>query len=114
MRREINYYLLRINRLLVWLLLAFLVIFVISGYGITNPKLINALTGGILNFSSSLTIHRTLDLPLLSLLMIHILIELKFTLTRWGLRHQKALNAFLVILGIFFTSLLILMDTLRL
>lgn len=104
-------YLLKVNRILVWFLLVFLAIFVTTGYGITNPNLVSALTGGFMDLSWSLNLHKTLDLPLMALLLIHILIELRFTLARWGIRNEKALNILLVAIGLFLTSLLILMDT---
>ena len=113
MGKTSNYYLLKLNRLFVWVLLFLLIIFILSGYGITNPELVEALTGGIVTRMSAIYLHRILDMPLLSLLMTHILIELKFALARWGVKNGKLLNVFLIILGGFSMGLLILMNTVR-
>lgn len=110
MKRTSNYYLMRLNHTLIWLLVFLSIIFVVSGYGIVNPKFVGEMTGGILTRSLSLYLHTNLDVPILTLLMIHILIELKFALMRWGMKDGVLLNAFVVILGTFSTVLLLLMD----
>ena len=45
---------------------------------------------------------------ILILLMIHVLIALKTTLTRWGVKEERLLNVVLVALGLFVSALLIL------
>jgi len=42
--------------------------------------------------------------------MVHILIALRSILTRWGIREGKLLDAFLVLLGIFAFTLMVLMQ----
>jgi len=113
MGKTSKYYLLKLNRVFVWVCFFLLIIFVLSGYGIANPELVEALTGGIVTRMSAIYLHRILDMPLLALLMTHILIELKFALARWGVKDGKLLNVFLIILGGFFVGLLILMNTVR-
>jgi len=106
-----NYYMLKFDRLLTWILLALLIIFVITGYGIVNPQLINELTGGILTRSLSLYLHTTLDMPLLVLLMLHVLIQLRFALIRWRVKDGILLNGFIAMLATFSIVLILLMDT---
>jgi thiosulfate reductase cytochrome b subunit len=107
---SVGYYLKKFNRILVWSTLVLFMIFVVSGYGITNQEVISELTGGILNRSLSLNLHMTLALPVLALLMIHVLIELRFTLIRWGVKDGMMLNVFVIGLGVFCGVLLVLMD----
>ena len=85
-----------------------LIIVVISGFGITNPRTTSELTGGVFNSSNSLYWHLNLAVAVLILLMIHVLIALKTALTRWGVQETKLLNVVLVALGLFVTTLIIL------
>ena len=107
---SLGYYLKKFNRILVWPTLVLFIIFAVSGYGIIRPEMIGELTGGILNRSLSLNLHMNLALPVLALLMIHVLIELRFTLIRWGVKDGMMLNVFVIGLGVFCSVLLVLMD----
>lgn len=109
-RKTINYYLVKINRVIVWVLLFFMILLVVTGYGLTKPNLIFSLTGGIINYWTASSLHRLLDLPLLVLLLIHVIIEVKFSLMRWGFRNQKLLNLLMLILGSIFTILIFYVD----
>jgi succinate dehydrogenase/fumarate reductase cytochrome b subunit len=100
----------RFNRLLVWPTLVLFIFLTISGYGTLNPGLISELTGGLFTHAFSLYLHTTLVLPTLTLLMVHILIAIRSTLTRWGIRESKLLDAFLVLLGAFALTLIALMQ----
>ncbi|MGD0160079.1 MAG: hypothetical protein ABSB89_07255 [Candidatus Bathyarchaeia archaeon] len=90
------------------------ILLAISGYGILNPGLESELTGGLFSASAlhpfSLELHTDLIVPTLTLLMVHILIALRSTLTRWGIRQGKLLDAFLVLLGVFAFTLMVLMQ----
>jgi hypothetical protein len=104
-------YLKRFNRLLVVPTLVLFIILAISGYGITNPIVVSELTGGLFaDRYLSLRVHTALVLPALILLMIHILIAMRSTFIRWGVRESKLLNAFLILLGAFTVALLVLMQ----
>ena len=85
-----------------------LIIVVISGFGITNPRTTSELTGGLLTQYNSLYWHLNLVVPVLILLMIHVLIGLKTALTRRGVKEARPLNAVLVALGLFVAALIIL------
>jgi hypothetical protein len=103
-------YLQRFNRLLVWPTLVLFILLAFSGYGILNPRLVSELTGGLFTHLFSLHLHTTLILPTLTLLMIHVLIGLRSTLTRWGIREGRLLDAFLLLLGAFAFTLMVSMQ----
>jgi succinate dehydrogenase/fumarate reductase cytochrome b subunit len=104
-------YLKRFNRLLAVPTLILFIILAISGYGITNPLVVSELTGGLFaDRYLSLRIHTAVVLPALILLTIHILIAIRSTLIRWGVRDGNLLNAFLILLGAFAITLLVLMQ----
>ena len=93
-----------------WPTLVLFIFLVISGYGTLNPGLVSELTGGMFTHAFSLYLHTNLILPTLTLLMVHILIAIRSTLTRWGIREGKLLDAFLVLLGAFALTLMVLMQ----
>ena len=103
-------YLQRLNRLLVWPTLVLFILLAISGYGALNPRLVSELTGGLFTHPFSLYLHTTLILPTLTLLMIHVLIALRSTLIRWGIRGGRLLDAFVLLLGAFALTLMVLMQ----
>jgi len=103
-------YLQRFNRVLVWPTLVLFILLAISGYGILNPGLMSELTGGLFTHPFSLYLHTTLILPTLTLLMVHVLIAIRSTLIRWGVREGKLLDAFLVLLGAFVLTLIVMMQ----
>jgi hypothetical protein len=97
--KSVGYYVLKVNRVIVWILLALMVILIISGYGLTKPTLINSLTFGLVDHQTAFDLHSWLDLPLFVLLAIHVLIEVRVSLVRWGFRHRRLLNVLLLLLG---------------
>jgi len=100
----------RFNRLLVWPTLVLFIFLAISGYGALNPRLVNELTGGLFTHVFFLDMHTALILPTLTLLMIHILIALRSTLIRWGVREGRLLNVFVLLLGAFGLTLMVSMQ----
>lgn len=97
-RKTLNYYLMKANRVIVWILLFLVLMLIISGYGLTKPSLIRSLTGGMIDYQTALFIHTSLDAPFLILLLIHVVIEIKFSLMRWGVKNQKLLNLLMLML----------------
>jgi hypothetical protein len=100
----------KFNRWLVWPTLVLFVIFAVSGYGVINPELTSALTGGLFVRSVSLYLHLNLAFPIMTLVTIHVLIAIKSVLTGWGVKEGRLLYAFLVTLGVFTVILLALMQ----
>jgi uncharacterized membrane protein len=87
------------------------IVLAISGYGIVNPLVVGELTGGLFaDRYVSLRVHTDLVLPALVLLMVHILIAIRSAFIRWGVKEGNLLNAFLILLGTFTVTLIILMQ----
>lgn len=108
MTRKQNGRLQRFDRLLAWSTVILFAVFVVSGFGMTNPRLTAELTGGIFTSSFSMYLHVNLAAPVLILLLIHLLIGMRTALTRWGIEEGMLLNAFVIILGLFVAALIIL------
>jgi len=99
--------LIKLNRWLIWLTLPLFIVFAFCGYGITNPSLTMALTGGMFNRATSTYLHTILAPPVLFLSTVHTLIGAKFALIRRGIKDGLFLNVFLAALGAFITILII-------
>ena len=103
----------KINRAIVWVLLSFMILLIVTGYGLTKPNLIYSLTGGLVDYWAALHLHTLLDVPLLILLLIHVIIEIKFSLMRWGFKKQKLLNLLMFMLGSICLILILYVDVAR-
>ena len=100
----------KMNRAIVWVLLFFMILLIVTGYGLTKPNLIYSLTGGLVDYWAALRLHTLLDVPLLILLLIHVIIEIKFSLMRWGFKNQKLLNLLMFVLGSICLILILYVD----
>lgn len=108
--KKLNYYLMKTNRVIVWVLLFFMIMLMVTGYALTNPSLIRSLTGGIVNYQTAFYIHTMLDIPLFILLLVHVIIELKFSLIRWGFQNKRLLNSLMLVLGLTLSILVLYVD----
>ena len=108
-KKSLNHYLMRFNRLVVWILLFYMVMFIVTGYGLSKPETVYTFTGGLLNYNFSLSFHTLMVVPLSILLLIHVIIEVKFSLMRWGFRNQRLLNYLMLLLGSSFLVLTLYM-----
>ena len=59
-----------------WLLAAGLVIYIVTGFGITEWQTVEPWTLGLLGKAESQKIHNAIEIPFLSLLFIHIYLSL--------------------------------------
>ena len=109
-RKTSNYYLMKINRKVVWVLLFFMILLIVTGYGLTKPNLIYSLTGGIINYWTAAYLHTLLDVPFSILLLIHVIIEIKFSLMRLGFKNQKLMNLLTLMLGSICLVLILYVD----
>jgi len=100
----------KLNRAIVWVLLFFMILLIISGYGLTKPNLIYSLTGGIIDHWTAAYLHTLLDVPLSLLLLLHVAIEIRFSLTRWGFKNKKLLNLLMLMLGSILLILIIYVE----
>ena len=60
------------KRVLRWLLLAVIVFYLVTGYGITEHRIIEHLTSGLLDKPLAFKIHNNLLIPFVVLLILHI------------------------------------------
>jgi hypothetical protein len=105
--------LVRFNRIFVWASLVLFVFFVFCGYGIVNPGLISRLTVGVFDRELSIYLHMTLAPYVLIVLLVHILIELRFVLIRWGVQRGKLLNGFVIFVAVIVTAAIIVLQYVR-
>ena len=68
-----------------WLLLVVTVLYFLSGYGITQFRIITAITFGVINKTAAFKIHDYLWIPFVILLIVHIV----FALWRPGARNKS-------------------------
>ncbi len=66
-----------IKRLVIWLLIGVTILFLLSGFGITAPDLVTAITLGALPKPVSYRLHTYLWGPFLLLLLLHIYLAQK-------------------------------------
>jgi hypothetical protein len=55
-----------------WLLTAVIIVYLITGFGITEYRIVEPLTFGLLTKSLAHKIHMNLEIPLIILLILHI------------------------------------------
>lgn len=60
------------KRLVRWLLLVVIILYIITGFGITEYRIVELLTFGSLTKSLSFKIHNVLIIPFVALLGLHI------------------------------------------
>ncbi len=92
--------LVRFNRVFVWASLVLFAFFALCGFGIVNPSLVTRLTLGALTRDLSLYLHMSLAPFVLIVLSVHIMIELRFVLIRWGVQKGRLLDGFTVFVGV--------------
>jgi cytochrome b subunit of formate dehydrogenase len=64
----------RLKRALHWLLLAVALLFLLSGLGITEYRIVTAATFGLLGKAASQKLHDLLWIPFTALLLLHVLV----------------------------------------
>ncbi len=64
-----------IKKSVAWLLLATALVFLLTGFGITNTEVVGPLTLGALSKATSIRIHEVLWAPFLALLAAHVLLR---------------------------------------
>jgi len=67
-----------IRKIVQWLLLAVTVLFLITGFGITEFRVVENMTFGWLTKSWALKLHDNLWIPFVVLLVLHVLLPLVF------------------------------------
>jgi thiosulfate reductase cytochrome b subunit len=63
-----------VKKVIPWLLLAVLALYIITGFGITQFRMVESITFGLLTKNLSFKIHNALTIPFLVLLVMHIVL----------------------------------------
>jgi len=71
-----------VSRVIKWLLLSVAIVFLITGFGITEYRTIESLTFGLLTKNLAFRIHEGLWIPFIILLVLHICLRLVFKKSR--------------------------------
>lgn len=102
-RHGYEYYLLKISRLCAWSLIAFILLYIITGYGMTKSYLVYALFG--MDRGLALKLHTYLTIPMMLAFICHTLISVRFAMIRWNVSNKNVLNLVFLALGIVLISL---------
>jgi len=94
--------LVRVNRISAWVLLAFMVIYLITGYAWSNHIIMNPFRAREL--------HTTLDHAFMIFFLLHVLISTKFTLLRHRVGHERLVDLSLAAVGVFSYALVLWID----
>jgi hypothetical protein len=62
----------KVREWIAWALLAVTVVYLVSGFGITNQDIVGPLTAGILGKALAFRLHDVLWLPFIALLVLHV------------------------------------------
>ncbi|MDD5646844.1 MAG: hypothetical protein PHW86_06710 [Candidatus Bipolaricaulis sp.] len=79
-----------LDRFAAWGSAAILVLYVVSGFGLTRVEHVASMTGGVLNRSFAFTLHNNLYIPLLIFFGFHTLMGLRRALIRTTRRKPLA------------------------
>ena len=60
-----------------WILTIFIIFYIVTGFGISNYRLIEPITFGLISKPIAFQLHSILIYPFVGLLLIHILLTLK-------------------------------------
>ncbi|MBL7154998.1 MAG: hypothetical protein ISS88_00635 [Candidatus Portnoybacteria bacterium] len=89
-----NTFLIKINRFSGWALLVLMILYFISGYGMTK-EIINPVTAKYLH-------EVLLPIPMFVFFIIHVGLSVRLALIRWHLASQKWINFYILLLSCFF------------
>jgi len=84
-----------VDRFAAWGSAAILVLYVVSGFGLTRAEHVGSLTGGLLNRRSAFTLHNNLYIPLLVFFGFHTFMGLRRALIRTT--RQKSLAGWVAV-----------------
>jgi hypothetical protein len=88
---KFNRILLRVGRISAWVLLAFMIIYIVTGYAWVNRSLMQV--------SLARQLHMTMDVYMMPVFLTHVLISTKFMLMRYGIHYDRLVNAILLSVG---------------
>ncbi len=97
----------RIARLSAWLLVAAIIVSILSGWGITRTEIIYQASFGLVNRGVANAIHRGLQVPMAAILLVHVLANVKLSLSRY---RAGVVNAVLVAIGLALIAVVVYME----
>ena len=103
-----------LSRLSAWLLLITVAVLVISGWGITQTGVIYKFTFGLIDRRLADAIHRATSLPMAIFFLVHVLINIKLSITT---RHRSInwlANGLLIAIGLGILAIVVYMEYFRL
>ena len=100
--------LLWIDRAAAWLSATLLLLYLISGFGMTKPLLVEQLTGGVITWRVAYDMHNLLHIPLIIGFTIHTFMGLRRAITRLTRKRGLGLAIALIAGGGILSFLLML------
>lgn len=96
----LEHYLVLFGRFCAWALLVFIILYFISGFGITKSGLMYQWTGGLMDKTLAFRLHNRLVLPTAFAAICHVLIAVRYAMIRWKVRNMKMLNMLFIGAGV--------------
>jgi hypothetical protein len=93
-------FIVRFGRFCAWALLVFIMLYFVSGFGITKSGFIYKWTGGLMHRAISFQIHDYLTIPMAFASICHVLIAVRFAMIRWHVKNMNVLNWVFVGIGV--------------
>jgi len=100
----------RIARIRAWLLLVCIVILVFSGWGITQTGIIYQITFGLIDRRLANSIHSAAVLPLVFFFLLHVLINIRLSITSRRPYFVWLTNGVLIAIGVCILWLVVYME----
>ena len=110
---SINPWLKIISRTSAWLLLAGVAVLIVSGWGITQTSVIYNATFGLVDRRLADAIHRATNIPLTVFFLVHVLTNIKISLSRSRASRQWLINGILIIIGLALLGVMVYMELFR-
>lgn len=87
-----EYYLIKFSRVCAWSMIVMVILYFLTGWGMTKTGMIMGLTGGVLHRFLANQIHHYLILPMAFAFICHTLISIRFAMIRWKVKNKIILN----------------------
>ena len=89
-RRSAERFLTGIDRLAAWSSAMLLFLFIVSGFGMTNPELVGRMSGGLFTWRVAYDLHTGLNIPLMVVFTMHTFLGIRRMLIRSTRRRRTA------------------------
>jgi hypothetical protein len=77
--KSVNYFVMKVNRLSAWVLLALMAIYIVTGFALCGKLGVSRL----IDTQTALFIHQMFDWPLVAALAVHAATSIYFAVKRW-------------------------------